>query len=98
MVKCASVQRTYASATTPESLLASIPEAAIADTTVIWPHSEKVRAYTFDLFEKIPHMNWHSWLSADLLQQTADPAEAPASSVPVQGPAGPGSLEEEVEV
>ena len=100
MVKCASVQRTHDLAVTPESLLQAIPEAAIADTDVIRPHPDKAGTYIFDrdLFEKIPHMNWHSWLSADLLQTTAAPAAASASAAPAQGPAGPGSLEEEVEV
>ena len=69
MVKYAAVQRAHSGAVAPESLLTAIPEVALVSTNVIKPHPTLRGTYTFarDLFERIPLVNWHNWMSPELL-------------------------------
>ena len=68
-VKWSSVQRTYRQATTPEELLAAIPEAALAPSAHVQPVDGKEGAYFFDdvAFDGLPCFEWAHLFERDFL-------------------------------
>ena len=89
-IKWASVMRSHPDATSPDALLASIPDAVPAPSGVIWPHPTAHGTFLFqrELLAQLPMMNWGSWLSDEVL--CAQPSAAP--------PLVMGTLGSEVEV
>ena len=72
-VKWTAVQRTYRQASTPEELLAAIPEAALAPIELIQPVKGKVGAYFFnaEAFVKVPCFEWAQLFKREFLGDVA---------------------------